>query len=138
MGSNEMSEVNETNQRELASSSISEQEKELYEKVSNILKDINITPSLKGYYYLREAIVLIYKEPKYKRGMMEGLFSDIANKFNENSAKNVYRCISTAIEKAYKTTFAETIYKYFKKIPPKRKLSPNKAIIALVNYINLD
>ena len=129
---------NQTNQRELIISNISEQDKQLYNIVGNILKDINITPELKGYNYLREAIIMVYKDSSYKSGMMERLIPEIAEKFNEKNVINVYRDIRTAIYKANKMTCEEILYKYFKKIPVKRKLSPNKAIIALVKYINLD
>jgi len=129
--------INQSNQRELNVPNISEDDKKLYDKVSSILEDINITSKLKGYYYLREAIILMYKDSSYKSAMMERLFPEIAKRFNENSAKNVHRCISTAIEKAYKMSFEETLYKYFKKIPAKKKLSPSKVIEALVKYIDL-
>lgn len=143
MDNNDVTEVfskvtaNQTNQRELINPNISEQDKQLYYKVSNILEDISITPELKGYYYLREAIIFVYKEPSYECAMMERLFPDIGKKFDESNAKNVHRCIWVAIDKAYKMTWEETLYKYFKKIPARRKLSPSKVIAALVKYINL-
>lgn len=139
MTSNGITEIteNQTNKRELIVCNISENDIELYDKVSNILEDININPELKGYYYLREAIILVYKDPSYKCAMMERLFPDIGKKFDESNAKNVHRCIWVAIDKAYKMTWKETLYKYFRKIPAKRKLSPSKAIAALVEYINL-
>lgn len=139
MDSNEItkSTANITNKRELIVSNISEQDKQLYARVGNILEDINITPKIKGYYYLREAIILVYKDPSYKNNMMERLFPDIGNKFDESNAKNVHRCIWVAIDKAYKMTWKETLYKYFKKIPSKRKLSPSKVIEALVKYVDL-
>lgn len=128
----------QTNQRELIIPNISEQDENLYNMVSSILKDININPELKGYYYLREAIIMVYKDSSYKSGMMGRLFPEIAEKFNEDNAINVYRDIWTAIDKANKMTCKEILYKYFKKIQIRRKLSPSKVIIALVKYINLD
>ena len=106
-----------------------DEDKELKIKVMNIMKELGITANLKGYEYLIEAIICVYKDSSYKE-ITKKLYPHIANKFN-TTFKNVERSIRHAINKVFDENDADIIDKYFSK----EKCTNAEAIADLVNFV---
>ena len=82
------------------------------EFVSNLLISIGIPPQLKGYSYLREAIILTFENKTYKDNITKKLYPKIAEIFETTSSK-VERAIRNAIEIAWNTERYENINTIF-------------------------
>ncbi len=66
-------------------------------KVSKLLHDLGMPSHIKGYQYIRDAIITMYEEPKYIGGITKKLYPLIAKKYN-TTASRVERAIRHAIE----------------------------------------
>ena len=68
--------------------------------VTKILHDIGIPAHIKGYTFLRQAIMDVYNNPTYLGQITKSLYPDIANKYHSSTAR-VERAIRHAIEAAW-------------------------------------
>ena len=73
---------------------------ELERYITNIMLDIGVPAHLKGYHYLRKAIMLSIKEPEMLESITKLLYPTIAEAFN-TSPSRVERAIRHAIETAW-------------------------------------
>ena len=80
--------------------------------LSDILKEIGVDPSLKGYSYIKEAILTAHCTPDIMKAITKELHPTIAEKFNTTPSR-VERCIRHAIEKCFNDTSPEARAKYF-------------------------
>lgn len=85
-------------------------EKELI--LSDILKEIGLNPSLRGYIYIKEAILTLHENPKMMESITKELYPAIADK-HDTEWRRVERCIRHAIEKCFVETAPEARTKYF-------------------------
>lgn len=69
-------------------------------QVSILLRKMGIPCSLSGFYYLKQAIMLVASDKSYAHSIMKRLYPDVAKKFNKN-ARQVERSIRHAIEKTF-------------------------------------
>ncbi len=66
-------------------------------KTSKLLHDLGMPSHIKGYQYIRDAIIMIYNNSSYIGGITKQLYPDIAKKFDTTPSR-VERAIRHAIE----------------------------------------
>ena len=80
--------------------------------VTEILHQIGVPAHIKGYQYLREAILMTMDQPDYINAVTKRLYPDIAQK-DGTTASRVERAIRHAIEVAWDRGDVETLNRYF-------------------------
>ena len=73
------------------------QDKGIQIQVTNILHALGIPSHIKGYQYIRSAILMVYDNPSFIGGITKELYPDLSIKFN-TSIQRVERAIRHAIE----------------------------------------
>lgn len=86
------------------------------QQVSELLRELGFSCSLKGYYYIKQAIMLAINEgDDFLFYPTKYLYPRLAND-NNTVSDNVERCIRNAIEKAFlkyiPVEYIESIFKY--------------------------
>lgn len=100
--------------------------------VTNIIHEIGIPAHIKGYQYLREAIMMVVEDVDLLGSVTKILYPRIAEKFDTTSSR-VERAIRHAIEVAWSRNNIETIKKFFGyTINTERGKPTNSEFIALV------
>ncbi|EEG78308.1 sporulation transcription factor Spo0A [Dethiobacter alkaliphilus] len=100
--------------------------------VTNIIHEIGIPAHIKGYHYLREAIMMVVEEVDLLGSVTKILYPRIAEKYDTTSSR-VERAIRHAIEVAWSRNNIETIKKFFGyTINTERGKPTNSEFIALV------
>lgn len=100
--------------------------------VTNIIHEIGIPAHIKGYNYLREAILLVIEEVDLLGAVTKALYPRIAEKY-ETTSSRVERAIRHAIEVAWSRNNLETIKRFFGyTINTERGKPTNSEFIALV------
>lgn len=69
-------------------------------EVTNLLHSLGIPSHIKGYQYIRTAILMVYENPGFIGGITKELYPDISIRFN-TSIQRVERAIRHAIEVAW-------------------------------------
>lgn len=77
--------------------SITYENSKLEGKITKMLHSLGIPSHIKGYQYIRESILLIYKNPYIIGGITKQLYPEVANKYQTTSSR-VERAIRHAIE----------------------------------------
>ena len=80
--------------------------------VTEILHQIGVPAHIKGYQFLRDAILLTMDEPDYINAVTKRLYPEIAKK-NGTTASRVERAIRHAIEVAWDMGDVDTLNSYF-------------------------
>ena len=80
--------------------------------VTEILHQIGVPAHIKGYQFLRDAILLTMDEPDYINAVTKRLYPEIAKK-NSTTASRVERAIRHAIEVAWDRGDVDTLNSYF-------------------------
>ena len=65
--------------------------------ITNLLHNLGIPSHIKGYQFIRTAIIMVYENPNFIGGITKELYPDISLKFN-TSITRVERAIRHAIE----------------------------------------
>ena len=100
--------------------------------VTKILHDIGIPAHIKGYTFLREAIMDVYNNPKYLGQITKCLYPDIAIKYHSSTSR-VERAIRHAIEAAWDRGNVECLDNIFGyTISADRAKPTNSEFIALI------
>ena len=100
--------------------------------VTSIIHEIGIPAHIKGYHYLREAILMVVAEVDLLGSVTKILYPRIADKFDTTSSR-VERAIRHAIEVAWSRNNIETSKKFFGyTINTERGKPTNSEFIALV------
>lgn len=103
------------------------------EDISSILHEIGIPANIKGYHYLRYAIILCVKNPQTINNITRGLYPDIAQKFNSTPSR-VERAMRHSIEIAWQRGDIDVIDSYFKNTINFNKGKPsNSEFIAMIS-----
>ncbi len=84
----------------------------LEEEVTGMLHQIGIPAHIKGYLYLRDAILMVVKDVDLLGSITKILYPEIADRFGTTSSR-VERAIRHAIEVAWARNNAEIIEKFF-------------------------
>ena len=101
-------------------------------KVTDILHQIGVPAHIKGYQFLRDAILLTMNEPEYINAVTKRLYPEIA-KESGTTASGVERAIRHAIEVAWDRGDVDTLNSYFGyTIPNLRGKPTNSEFIAMI------
>lgn len=116
----------------IASEKESQQIKSLQEKVTEIIHEVGVPAHIKGYQYLREAIIMSVEDMDMLNSITKILYPSIAKKFATTPSR-VERAIRHAIEVAWSRGRMDTIDEMFGYTINCRKGKPtNSEFIALV------
>ena len=96
------------------------------------MHDVGIPAHIKGYLFLREAILRVYTNQEYLGQITKSLYPDIANKFSSSSSR-VERAIRHAIEVAWNRGNVDCIDNIFGYTISADKAKPtNSEFIAMI------
>ena len=87
-------------------------EKNIETLVTSILHEIGVPANIKGYQYLREAIVLAVKDTDRSNAILKCRYDEVANVFN-TTAKKVESAIRHAVEVAWDRGDLDTLQRFF-------------------------
>ena len=125
-------EYKNNNVEELFNYSTKTKSKYIEEKITNIFITVGIPAHIKGYQFLREAILMAIDNPEIINSITKQLYPTIANKFETTSSK-VERAIRHAIEVAWNRGKIENINNVFGiKVYSSQEKPTNGEFIALV------
>lgn len=100
--------------------------------ITNIIHEIGVPAHIKGYMYLREAIVMVYNEVEILGSITKALYPRIAEKYNTTPSR-VERAIRHAIEVAWSRGNVESIKTMFGYTINTTKAKPtNSEFIAMI------
>ena len=101
-------------------------------EITLLLHDIGIPAHIRGYQYIREAILLVYNDIEILNSITKGLYPTIALRY-KTTASRVERAIRHAIEIAWVRGNIETITKIFSYTISYNKAKPtNSEFIAMI------
>ena len=80
--------------------------------VTDIIHEIGVPAHIKGYQYLREAIILTIKDMDMINAVTKALYPAVAKRFDTTSSR-VERAIRHAIEVAWDRGDIETLQRFF-------------------------
>ncbi|MBT3319034.1 MAG: response regulator [Clostridia bacterium] len=105
--------------------------------VTTLINTFGITANVKGYHYLRDAIVMVRKDFGLASKLTTDLYVQIADKY-DTSPQCVERAIRHAIDSAWKRGDAATLRSFlgFADFVAKDKPSNGEVIAMLVNKLN--
>ena len=105
---------------------------DLETKITNIIHDLGVPAHIKGYQYLRDAIMLAANDTDMLNSITKYLYPAIARKY-ETTPTRVERAIRHAIELSTVRGKAETIHKFFGySLAPGSGKPTNSEFIALI------
>lgn len=100
--------------------------------VTSIIHEIGVPAHIKGYQYLREAIIMTVEDMDVINAVTKVLYPEVAKKFG-TTASRVERAIRHAIEVAWDRGDLETLQKYFGYTVSNTKGKPtNSEFIAMI------
>ena len=107
--------------------------------VTSIIHEIGVPAHIKGYHYLREAIILAVKDIDIINAITKVLYPTVARKFQTTSSR-VERAIRHAIETAWNRGDLDTLNKFFGYTVSNTKGKPtNSEFIAMIaDKLNLE
>ena len=100
--------------------------------VTDIIHEIGVPAHIKGYQYLREAIILTIKDMDMINAVTKVLYPEVAKRYNTTPSR-VERAIRHAIEVAWDRGDIETLQKFFGYTVSNIKGKPtNSEVIAMI------
>ena len=110
----------------------SNEEKILYNRISEIIHNIGIPAHIRGYEYIKEAILMTVYNKKKINKLNKLIYLEIANK-NHTTKSAVERAMRRAIEIAWVRGDIDTIHEIFANtIDPQKGKPTNKEFIAMI------
>ena len=101
--------------------------------VTSVIHEIGVPAHIKGYQYLREAIIIAVEDMEVINAVTKVLYPEVARRF-DTTASRVERAIRHAIEVAWDRGDIETLQKYFGYTVSNGKGKPtNSEFIALIS-----
>jgi len=101
-------------------------------RITEVLHKIGVPPHIKGFQYIREAILMVYEDSNCLSKVTKIIYPGIAEKF-DTTASRVERAIRNAIEIAINRGNPDYIQKYFgHSLSAKKNKLTNSEFIALV------
>ena len=111
---------------------VKQRSRPLDEEVTGILHQIGIPAHIKGYLYLRDAILMVVEDVDLLGSITKILYPEIATRFN-TTASRVERAIRHAIEVAWARNNVDVIKKFFGYTISSEKGKPtNSEFIAMI------
>ena len=112
---------------------LTEKEDHLEKIISSIMRQIGVPAHIKGYEYLRQAIVLTVKDPGLMHAVTKSLYPTVA-KTNSTTSSRVERAIRHAIEVAWDRGDVDVLSSYFGyTIQNSRGKPTNSEFIAMIS-----
>jgi two-component system, response regulator, stage 0 sporulation protein A len=106
--------------------------KNLEQEVTKVIHEIGIPAHIKGYQYLRVAIIMVTQNIAYLGAITKELYPTLARQYNTTPTR-VERAIRHAIELAWERGDSDKIYQYFGLINTGEKGKPtNSEFIAII------
>ena len=100
--------------------------------VTSVIHEIGVPAHIKGYQYLREAIIIAVEDMEVINAVTKVLYPEVARRF-DTTASRVERAIRHAIEVAWDRGDIETLQKYFGYTVSNAKGKPtNSEFIAMI------
>ena len=113
------------------------QASDLEMEVSGILRELGIPANIKGYKYLRDAIIYAIEEPKALKGITKFLYPKVA-KINDTTSSRVERAIRHAVEVGWERGDIDVMYGYFGYTVDSNNKPTNSGFIAtIVDHLKL-
>ena len=100
------------------------------------LVHLGVPTEMRGYRYLKTAIMLCLENEEYIYSVTQKLYPEIASQYATTSAA-VERSIRTAIEHVCRDTSRKVLKEYFGSVQGDR-LTNRKFIVGLVEYIKME
>lgn len=123
---------NRTNKLQMTSNESPVSTKSIEEEVTDIIHEVGVPAHIKGYQYLREAIIMSVNDMDMLNSITKILYPEIAKKYNTTSSR-VERAIRHAIEVAWSRGKMDTIDELFGYTINNGKGKPtNSEFIALI------
>ena len=109
-----------------------DKENELRIKISDMLHKLGMPSHIRGYQYIRDGIIMMYKEPDMLKGITKEIYPELATKYDTTSSR-VERAIRHAIEVAWNRGQIEMHEKIFGYTVNSNKGKPtNSEFIAMI------
>jgi two-component system response regulator (stage 0 sporulation protein A) len=117
----------------------SEKEGELRIKISDMLHNLGVPSHIRGYQYIRDGIMMMYKEPDMLMAVTKEIYPELAMKYDTTSSR-VERAIRHAIEVSWTRGDYQLMEKYFGNSLDYDKSKPTNAefIVTLTDRLRLD
>ena len=111
-------------------------QKNLHNTVTAIMRELGVPPHIKGYSYLREAIIMAVREPKVLESITKVMYLEVAKTFGTTPSRTE-RAIRHAIEVTWDRGDVDVFEKYFGHTvsPMKGKPTNSEFIATLVDLI---
>ncbi len=104
-------------------------------EISVLLSRMGISASIKGYHFIRKAVIMAVEDAEVLVGITKGLYPDIA-KLYKTSASKVERAIRHAIESAWKKNGPQVYFEVAGYLPSEKPTN-GQLIAALSEYFRL-
>lgn len=104
-------------------------------EISILLSRMGISASIKGYHFIRKAVLMAVEDPEVLVGITKGLYPDIAKQYKTTGSK-VERAIRHAIESGWKKN-APQVYFEAAGFLPSEKPTNGQFIAVLSEYFRL-
>lgn len=109
--------------------------RDLEGEISVLLSRMGISASIKGYHFIRKAVLLAVDDPEVLTGITKGLYPDIAKMYRTTASK-VERAIRHAVESGWKKNGSQ-VYFEIAGFLPAEKPTNGQFIAALSEYFRL-
>lgn len=109
---------------------------DIFSLTTKILQQMQIPANQKGYYYIREAVVLIYENPNLLSAVTKELYPTIAREFKTTPSR-VERGIRFACETAWNKPGVMNMEEIFGESSHYDKPTNSEVIASIVDYLKL-
>lgn len=109
--------------------------RDLEGETSVLLSRMGISASIKGYHFIRRAVIMAVEDAEVLAGITKGLYPDIARSY-KTSASKVERAIRHAIESAWKKNGPQVYFEVAGYLPAEKPTN-GQFIAALSEYFRL-
>ncbi len=125
--------------KKIPASNINFYNSNLQTAISKLLHDLGVPSHIKGYQFIREAVVLMFENPEMIGGITKELYPELANKY-DTTVSRVERAIRHAIEVSWNRgdiDLMENIFGHSVDID-KAKPTNSEFIVTLADKLRLD
>lgn len=109
---------------------------QLETEISILLSRMGISASIRGYHFVRRAVIMVVEDPGALTGITKGLYPDIGKLYKTNAGK-VERAIRHAIESAWKKNGPQVYYEVAGYLPPEKPTN-GQFIAVLSEYFRMN
>lgn len=106
----------------------------IQQRVTKLLHDVSCPSHIKGYRYLKEAVILTYEDETYIEAVTKALYPEVAKKFHTTGSR-VERAIRHAMECMFTNGDMNVLTSVFTWNPNRDKPTNAEAIACMVEYL---